>query len=254
MDAGADVIFIDSSNCKTDFQVDVIREFKRKYPGKPLCAGNGIDEEGYRMCKDAGADMFKIGMGSGGSCITTSGRGVGRGLATALQEVHEANKGAIPLIGDGGIGTKKIRQMEVETKEGRRPLKYIQHDPGNMAKALAWTPRGIMMGTGFNITDEAAGDEFTYQGDTFKHRWGEGSFKAKTLARYGVGEEVRRAYIEEGIDDFVFCVGRVKPCMERNALNLRMTLSNVGARNPMEFSEKVTLELMSDEARKEAGV
>jgi IMP dehydrogenase len=255
VNAGADVIFIDASDCKSDYQVEVIKRFKKLYPDKPLCAGNGIDREGYDMCIVAGADMFKGGMGSGGSCITTSGRGVGRGLATALQAINEANNGKVPFFGDGGIGTKTIKVIEdVETDFGRKPLKFIEHDPGNMAKALAWAPWGIMMGSGFNILQEAAGHDFEYQGNRFKHRWGEGSDVAHTLARYGIGEDINRADVAEGIDDYVRVVGRLKPCMERNALNLRMTLANVGAKNLQEFSDKVVLELMSPEAMKEAGV
>jgi len=112
VEAGVDMIFIDSSDAKSDFQLNVISEFKKSYPGIPLCAGNMVDgAEGYKRLVGEGADLVKVGMGSGGSCITSENRGVGRGIATALMDVseeRERNEKKVPIIADGGIGARRI--------------------------------------------------------------------------------------------------------------------------------------------------
>lgn len=261
LEAGTDMIFIDSSHAKTDFQVKVLKEFKKKYI-TPICGGNIIDAEGYRKLVDAGADLVKCGMGSGGSCITTENRGVGRGMATILDEVYnerEKMNKKIPIIADGGIGTKTVKTKIIETPYGKKNLRIIKHDPSSINKSLAWAD-AVMLGTGFNVCKEAAGDDLDYEGIECKGRWGEGSVKAATLARYGLDEDIKRAFIEEGIDDYVTCEGaptpgtvRLKPTIEKLALNAKMTFSNVGARNPEEYREKCVLELVSGAAKRAAG-
>jgi IMP dehydrogenase len=250
--SGADMIFIDSSHAKTDFQVDAIGEFKRLYGDVPVCAGNIVDAEGYRMLVDAGADLVKIGMGTGGSCITSENRGVGRGIATAVIDVAEErdrNERKVPIIADGGIGARRLGV----TRTGNCRISEYVHDPGSIAKALAFAD-AVMMGTGFNMFEEAAGETRVSNGKRCKERWGEGSRKAATLARYGVGENIRRADIEEGIDDLVTCVGRLKPVTEKIALNVKMTLSNVGAVTLEEYRNKAVVELLSEQALRETGV
>ncbi|MBI4021091.1 MAG: IMP dehydrogenase [Candidatus Aenigmarchaeota archaeon] len=254
VDAGADTMFTTASSCKSDYLVAVAREFKELYPGKPLITGNGVDLEGFnRACVDVGAAGFKEGMGSGGSCITTHGRGVGRGIYTALKEVSDANEGLGEdrkvIIGDGGIGTRRLKK---ETQDGK-VLNWIEHDARTIGVALAFSD-AVMMGTGFNILEEAAGNLLAYRGERFRGRWGEGSRKARTLQRYGIGERVKRAAIEEGIEDYVSVQGRLKPLMEKLGTQLQVTLTNVGAKDLKEFREKVVLEFASPNAIQDAGV
>jgi len=254
LEAGADMIFIDSSDAKSDFQEEVIIKFKKKYGNVPLVAGNMVDAEGYRRLVNAGADLVKVGMGSGGSCLTTENRGYGRGIATALLDVSEERERGdrkVPIIADGGLGTRRIRIRFV----GDKRLTDYEHDASSISKALAITGvKAIMMGTGFNMFEEAAGGIFEHEGKRYKERWGEGSLKAMTLARYGVGEDVRRAHVEEGIYDYVSVAGRLKPGIEKTALNLKMNYSSAGAKNTKEFWEKATLELASGAAQADAGI
>lgn len=262
LDAGTDMIFIDSSHGKTDFQVNVLKEYKSKFTGVPICAGNIIDADGYNRLVDAGADLVKCGLGSGGSCITTEGRGPGRGMLTLLKEIYEERERAgenTPIIADGGIGARVVEKRRVETLDGKKYLKIIRHYPGSINKALAFAD-GVMLGTSLNVCKEAAGDDFEYEGIPYKGRWGEGSLKAAGLARYGVDETVRRAFIEEGISDYVTCgmepkpgTPRLKHVIEKTALNIKMTFSNVGAITPKEYRDNCVLELVSGAAKKAAG-
>ncbi len=263
LEAGTDMIFIDSSDGKSDYQIKVLTEFKKRNGDVPICAGNIIDADGYRRLVGAGADAIKAGMGSGGSCITTEGRGVGRGMATALMEIHEEKMRqdeTIPLIADGGIGARVIKTKIFETAHGKKRLRIIRLDPSTISKAGAWAD-AFMLGTFFNVCKEAAGDNFEHEGIEYKGRWGEGSLKAVTLARYSVDENIQRPSIKEGIDDHVTCemtpkpgLVRLKHAIEEAALNMRMTMSNVGARDPVEYRDKCVLERASGSAKRAAGI
>ncbi len=252
IEAGVDMIFTDSSDAKTDFQLGVIDRFKNRFDQTPLCIGNIIDAEGYKRFSEAGVDVIKIGMGSGGSCTTTEGRGIGRGIATAMMDVAEERKRSkkkVPLIGDGGIGTRKLKTRKL----GEIKISEYKHDPSTITKSLGIVDVD-MLGTAFNMFEEAAGESLEVEGKKYKERWGEGSLKAKSLARYGVGESIKRANVVEGDHDYVTCVGRLKPGIEKIALNVQLTFSNVGAVTPEEYREKCVLELASPQAQKEAGV
>lgn len=250
IDVGADMIFIDASHGATDFQLNVLEGYKKKYE-KPICAGNFITT-GYvldietgklkqsdylKRIIDAGADVLKVGMGTGSTCITTYERGIGRNLPVALKEIREfldKNNYNIPIIADGGI-------PEFEPCDGDDKYFRIK-EMSRVDKALIWAD-AIMMGGWFNSLKEAAGDEINEGGVAYKLGWGEGSLRAHSLRRYNVGEDVRRAAIAEGVERRYLLIGRLKPNLEREATRLAMTLCNVGARNLNEYRKRVVYEL-----------
>lgn len=253
LDAGADIIFIDSSDGASDFQVRTIKKFKKMYPDTPICAGNVVASVAleknrtgkvvevpvYDALVDAGADIIKIGMGSGRICLTTENRGPGRRLLRALNDLYEARANHSeyrPFIADGGIGT-----VDPDMNKRARVRKNMRQDTRSIDLALAFAD-AVMMGSYFNMFEEAAGPEQPIDGKRYKESWGEGSFKAKTVARYDVYEAVRRAYIEEGSYNLIPCIGRLKPGIERTALGVAMTLSNVGAANLADYRKLCVLE------------
>jgi IMP dehydrogenase len=254
-EAGADVFFFDSSDGHCDYQGDAIQGFKSQFD-RPIYGGNIIDAAGYEFLVDAGADGVKVGMATGGSCITGHNRGVGRGIATSLQEVWEAREKSarkVPIIADGGIGVRRVRNTAIKNIGGV-PVRDVELDPASITKALKWSD-AVMMGTGFNVFEEAEGETRDHQGKRYKKRWGEGSLEAQSLARYGLDEQVRRAAIEEGVSDFVTCLGHLKRGVEQIALNVAATFAgNVGARNIEEFQRMAALELMSELGMREMGV
>ena len=111
VEAGADVLCIDSSDGFSEWQYDTIKYVKDRYYGKVLVgAGNVVDAEGFRFLADAGADFVKVGIGGGSICITREQKGIGRGQATAVIDTVKARNEYfqetgvyIPICSDGGI-------------------------------------------------------------------------------------------------------------------------------------------------------
>ena len=111
VEAGVDVLCIDSSEGYSEWQADTIRWVREKYGDSvKIGAGNVVDGEGFRYLADVGADFVKIGIGGGSICITREQKGIGRGQATAVIEVAAARDEYfketgiyVPICSDGGI-------------------------------------------------------------------------------------------------------------------------------------------------------
>ena len=111
LEAGADVLCIDSSEGYTEWQKITIDYIREHYGDKvKVGAGNVVDGEGFRFLAEAGADFVKVGIGGGAICITREQKGIGRGQATALIEVAKARDEYyketgiyVPICSDGGI-------------------------------------------------------------------------------------------------------------------------------------------------------
>ena len=111
VDAGVDVLCIDSSDGYSEWQSDTLRWIKETYGDKILVgAGNVVDQEGFNYLVEAGADFIKVGIGGGSICITREQKGIGRGQATALIDVAKARDAYfqktglyIPICSDGGL-------------------------------------------------------------------------------------------------------------------------------------------------------
>ncbi len=232
--AGADLIVIDTSDAYSEFAKDTIQKYKNKGYGAPLCAGNVITYNGAKYLMEAGADMVKVGMSSGSICTTQREKATGRAPMTALLETSKARDDYfnetgryIPLVIDGGINSS-----------------------ADMVVALTIADV-IMMGGYFNKFYEAAGPKLDKNNLSttdeskmeYVETWGEGSEKARNLGRYG--HSTKKTFFPEGVEGTVSYKGRLKPNMERDLTKIKSALSHIGSKNLEEFRENSILELNS---------
>jgi len=164
VEAGADVLCIDSSEGYSEWQADTIAWVRERYGDSvKIGAGNVVDGEGFRYLAEAGADFIKVGIGGGSICITREQKGIGRGQATAVIEVaaerdkyFEETGIYVPICSDGGIV-------------------YDHH----MTLALAMGSDFIMLGRYFARFDESPTNKLNVNGTYVKEYWGEGSSRAR---------------------------------------------------------------------------
>lgn len=194
IEAGADVLCIDSSEGYTEWQKIVLDYVRENYGDKvKVGAGNVVDGDGFRFLAEAGADFVKIGIGGGAICITREQKGIGRGQATAVIEVAKARDEYfketgvyIPICSDGGI----------------------VHDY-HITLALAMGADFLMLGRYFARFDESPTKKINVKGSYMKEYWGEGSSRARNWQRYDMGGDAKLSF-EEGVDSLVPYAGSLK--------------------------------------------
>ena len=229
VDAGADILCIDSSEGYTEWQRDTI-EFVRKEYGNEvkIGAGNVVEEEGFRFLADCGADFVKVGIGGGSICITREQKGIGRGQASAVIEVSKARDAYfeetgvyIPICSDGGIV-------------------YDYH----MTLALAMGADFLMLGRYFSRFDESPGNKLNINGNYVKEYWGEGSNRARNWQRYEAEDDNEGEMpFEEGVDSYVPYAGSLKDNLNLSLSKVKSTMCNCGVTDihGLQRDTKITL-------------
>ena len=237
LEAGADVLCIDSSDGFSDWQKYTI-EWIREHYGENVRvgAGNVVDAAGFRFLADAGADFIKVGIGGGSICITRETKGIGRGQATALIEVcrerdryFEETGVYIPVCSDGGIV-------------------YDHH----ITLALAMGADFVMLGRYFARFDESPTNKIAIGGNYYKEYWGEGSARARNWQRYDSGGDKKLSF-EEGVDSYVPYAGSLKDNVAMTLTKVRSTMCNCGVLSIPELQEKAVLTLVSATSIVEGG-
>lgn len=246
VEAGADILFIDSSHGNTDYQKETIQFVKQSYPQIPIVGGNIINADGVNNLVSWGAAGVKVGMGIGSICITTDVKATGKGQASAVMEcVAARDKLAdyIPVIADGGISAAR-----------------------EMCIALALGADAIMLGKYFARFEEAPGnkisrDDFlrlfpTTNGkldpsiEHLKEYWGEGSLRARVHqeAQYRYGQND----FAEGVDGYTEYAGLLKENLSRTLIKIVKSMHDAGANSVAELHEKAIVRLASTRAMNEA--
>lgn len=236
IDAGVDILCLDSSDGYSVWQKRAIAYIKENYPGMYIGAGNVVDAEGFKYLAEAGADFIKVGIGGGSICITREQKGIGRGQATAVLEVVEARNEYykasgvyIPVCSDGGIV-------------------YDNH----ITIALAMGADFVMMGRYFARFDESPGKKLKQGNEYVKEYWGEGSNRAQNWQRYSLGG-IKKEHFEEGVDSYVPYAGALKDNLLITINKMKATMSSCGAASIRELQEKARITLVSAISIREGG-
>ena len=231
VEAGADILCLDSSDGYSVWQREVIEWVHNKYNGKvKIGAGNVVSKEAFDYLADAGADFIKIGIGGGSICITRETKGIGRGQATSCIEVAKARDEYakktgiyIPICSDGGI----------------------VHDH-HVTLALAMGCDFVMMGRYFARFDESPTQKVKINNEFFKEYWGEGSKRARSWQRYDLGSKNEKMSFVEGVDSYIPYAGSLKDNLAVTIKKIKSTMSNCGSSSIEEFHEKAILTPVSN--------
>ena len=237
MNAGADVLCIDSSEGFTEWQKITLEYAKKTYGDKvKIGAGNVVDKEGFLFLANAGADFIKVGIGGGSICITREQKGIGRGQATAIIDVCRARNEYyletgiyIPICSDGGI----------------------VHDY-HITLALAMGADFIMLGRYFARFDESPSNKLKISGNYVKEYWGEGSNRARNWQRYDMGGSDKLSF-EEGVDSYVPYAGSLKDNVTQTLNKVRSTMCNCGVSSIPELQKNAKLTVVSSTSIVEGG-
>lgn len=239
VDAGADILCIDSSDGYSEWQKDVLQFVRKEYGDEvKIGAGNVVDKEGFLYLAEAGADFVKIGIGGGSICITREQKGIGRGQASSVIEVNRVRNDYlkqtgdyIPICSDGGIA----------------------HDY-HITLALAMGADFVMMGRYFARFEESPTMKTMVDGQYVKEYWGEGTNRAKNWTRYDISGDAGLFSFEEGASSYVPYAGNMKENLEVTIAKIRSTMCNCGSLNLQELQAKARLTLVSSTSIIEGGL
>jgi IMP dehydrogenase/GMP reductase len=237
VEAGVDVLCIDSSDGYSEWQQKTLQWIKQKYGNKVLVgAGNVVDKEGFDYLVNAGADFIKVGIGGGSICITREQKGIGRGQATAIIDVahardeYQAKTGVyVPICSDGGL----------------------VHDY-HMVLALAMGADFLMMGRYFARFDESPTNLLRIKNNFVKEYWGEGSNRAQNWQRYDMGGTENLKF-EEGVDSYVPYAGKMKDNLNLTLGKIKATMCSCGSTTIPDLQKNAKITLVSSTSIVEGG-
>jgi IMP dehydrogenase len=235
VDAGADVLCIDSSEGFSEWQKRVLTVVRDKYGNSvKIGAGNVVCREGFRFLAESGADFVKVGIGGGAICITREAKGIGRGQATSIMEVAAARNEYfletgtyVPICSDGGI----------------------VHDY-HITIALAMGADFCMQGRYFARFDESPTKRVNIGGNYMKEYWGEGTERARNWQRYEGGGGLT---FEEGVDAYVPYAGKLRDNLNITLSKIKATMCNCGTLTIPDFQQKARLTRVSPSSIIEGG-
>ncbi|MCT2536956.1 IMP dehydrogenase [Aquibacillus koreensis] len=212
VDAGVDVLVIDTAHGHSQGVIEQVRRVRDKYPNIDIIAGNVATAEATRELIEAGANIIKVGIGPGSICTTRVVAGVGVPQITAVNDcATEASKHGIPVIADGGI-------------------KYS----GDIAKALAAGAHAVMLGSLFAGVTESPGETEIFQGRRYKVYRGMGSvsaMKSGSKDRYFQESEEAKKLVPEGIEGRVAYKGPLADSVHQLIGGLRSGMGYCGAKD-----------------------
>ncbi|EPL4464186.1 IMP dehydrogenase [Proteus mirabilis] len=219
VEAGVDVLLIDSSHGHSEGVLQRIRETRALYPNLPIIGGNVATAEGALALADAGVSAVKVGIGPGSICTTRIVTGVGVPQITAIADAVEALKDRnIPVIADGGIRFS-----------------------GDIAKALAAGAACVMVGSMFAGTEESPGEIELFQGRSYKSYRGMGSLGAMSKGssdRYFQTDNAADKLVPEGIEGRVAYKGLLKNIVHQQMGGLRSCMGLTGCATIKELNTK----------------
>lgn len=210
MDAGVDVIVVDTAHGHSQRVLDAVERVKKQSNSVQIIAGNVATREGVKALIDAGADAVKVGIGPGSICTTRIVAGVGVPQLTAVMEAaDEASKHDVPVIADGGIKSS-----------------------GDIAKALAAGANAVMVGSLLAGTEESPGEVYLHKGRSYKAYRGMGSVGAMARGsadRYFQAEVTNELkLVPEGIEGQVAYKGQVDGVLHQLTGGIRAAMGYVG--------------------------
>ena len=238
VEAGVDVVIVDTAHGHSRNVLERVRQVKRQYPNLQLIAGNIVTADAAKALVDAGADGVKVGIGPGSICTTRIVAGVGIPQITAVATVAEALEGSgIPCISDGGI-------------------RYS----GDIAKAIVAGAHSTMIGGLFAGTEESPGEVELYQGRSYKSYRGMGSIGAMAQKhgssdRYfqDTTEELEKL-VPEGIEGRVPYKGSVVAIVQQLVGGLRAAMGYTGCDNIAEMRTRPKFVRITGAGRRESHV
>ena len=236
VEAGADLLVVDTAHGHSRGVLERIRWIKRKYPDMPVMGGNIATGEGAQALIDAGADAVKVGIGPGSICTTRVVTGVGVPQVTAVDEVAAvADAAGVPVVADGGVRFS-----------------------GDIAKAIAAGASAVMVGSLFAGTEEAPGETELFQGRTYKAYRGMGSLGAMS-GRHGSSDRYFQErgtgkFVPEGIEGRVPYRGPLGPIILQLIGGLRAAMGYTGCADIADMRSKPRFTKVSAAAMAESHV
>ncbi|WP_091347201.1 IMP dehydrogenase [Gilliamella bombicola] len=235
VEAGVDVLLIDSSHGHSEGVLERIRQARKAYPDLQIIGGNIATAEGAKALIDAGVSAVKVGIGPGSICTTRIVTGVGVPQISAIMDAVEvAQKHNIPVIADGGIRFS-----------------------GDIAKAIAAGASCVMVGSMFAGTEEAPGEIELFQGRAYKSYRGMGSLGAMAKGssdRYFQTDNAADKLVPEGIEGRIAYKGPLKEIIHQQMGGLRSCMGLTGCATINDLRTKSTFYRITGAGMKESHV